>query len=205
LNGFDSLEAVSSERTKPFSQNRQGINIGEGAALFIVSKENIFNHKNCLKILGLGESSDAYHISSPHPAGVGAIKAMKSALANAKLEAGDIDYINLHGTGTIKNDSMESLAVHSVFPNLPYVSSTKPMTGHTLGAAGAIELAFICLVLLSDQTKLPIHHWDEDFDPDLKPLNYVKESDNKMVSFCMSNSYAFGGNNVSVIVGRNHE
>ena len=199
LNGFHSLEAISLERTNPMSKNRKGINIGEGCALFLLTKE-----KSQLELLGCGESTDAYHISSPDPAGKGAIAAMKMALEDAKLTTDEIDYINLHGTGTIKNDEMESLAVSSLFKNTPLTSSTKPFVGHTLGAAGAIELAFcaLCLDRELSKSKLPVHHWDGCKDENLAELNLVKRESFKDVKICMSNSYAFGGNNVSLILGR---
>jgi len=198
LNGFHSLEAISLERTNPMSKKRKGINIGEGCALFLLTKE-----KSQLELLGCGESTDAYHISSPDPSGAGAIAAMKMALEDAKIDTDKIDYINLHGTGTIKNDEMEALAVSSLFRNSPLVSSTKPFVGHTLGAAGAIELAFcaLCLDQKLSESKLPVHHWDECIDEGIASLNFVKSKSSKDVKVCMSNSYAFGGNNVSLILG----
>lgn len=194
LNGFHSLEAISTNRTNPFSKNRQGINIGEGASLFLLTKNS-----GKFEVLGVGESTDGHHISSPDPSAAGAIEAMKMALADANLEPNKIDYINLHGTGTIKNDEMESLAVSTLFPNNPPVSSTKPFVGHTLGAAGAIELAF-CLLSIKNK-KLPIHHWDSEVDDSINTLNLVGPTSKIEPQICMSNSYAFGGNNTSIIVG----
>lgn len=199
LNGFHSLEAISLERTNPMSKKRKGINIGEGCGLFLLTKE-----KSQLELLGCGESTDAYHISSPDPSGTGAIAAMRMALEDAKIDTDKVDYINLHGTGTIKNDEMEALAVSSLFKNIPLVSSTKPFVGHTLGAAGAIELAFcaLCLDKNLSNSKLPVHHWDECVDEEIARLNLVQSKSSKDVNICMSNSYAFGGNNVSLILGR---
>lgn len=198
LNGFHSLEAVDQKITNPMSKNRQGINIGEGAALFILSKD-----QSKYFLAGVGESSDAFHISSPEPNGIGAKRAMLDALKDAKLSVSDIDYINLHGTGTIKNDEMESRVIHELFCEDVYVSSTKPLTGHTLGAAGAIELG-LCLLSL-DENALPIHHFDGEVDTFLPKIKLVRDEVKTKVNYAMSNSYAFGGNNVSLIVGINND
>lgn len=200
LNGFHSLEAISTNLTNPFSTNRNGINIGEGSTVFILSKE-----KSEIEILGMGESSDAYHISSPDPSGAGAVTAIKMALNSANLTPNDIHYLNLHGTGTIKNDSMEAIAVSTIFENNIPVSSTKPFTGHTLGAAGGIELA-LCILCLdpkyNPQGYTPLHICDNEFDQELPHLNFQIEKNKIFPKICMSNSYAFGGNNVSLIIGR---
>lgn len=212
FHGFDCLESLSKKISNPFSKNRDGINIGEGVALFIVSKDEfLLDNVEAFKILGIGESSDSYHISSPDPSGAGAIQAMKNALADANLLPPEIDYINLHGTGTMKNDEMEAIAVDSLFTDKPYVSSTKPITGHALGAAGALEMALLCLLLSKENrdaqgySHLPPHLWDKKFDESIKPLRFVEQNEKKVLNKCMSNSYAFGGNNVSVIIGRAHE
>ena len=142
LNGFSALEAVSGQRCNPFSVNRNGINIGEAAVLFLMTRSA---HAPAIALLGGGASSDAHHISAPEPAGRGALQAMHKALARAGLQAGQISYLNLHGTATQHNDAMESRAVASLFPEGLPCSSTKPLTGHTLGAAGALEAAFCWL------------------------------------------------------------
>lgn len=205
LQGFGSLEAVSAQRCNPFSQNRNGINIGEAAALFLMTKEPMSGEPHAIALLGAGASSDAYHISAPQPEGRGASQAMLKALADAGLEAGQIGYLNLHGTATLHNDAMESLAVDSVFPGGVPCSSTKPLTGHTLGAAGALEVAF-CWLCLSEENRdgrLPPHRWDGAADPQLAPLVLV-DSDSRLGGrqrYLMSNSFAFGGNNISLILG----
>jgi 3-oxoacyl-[acyl-carrier-protein] synthase-1 len=203
LLGFHSLEAVDPEPCKPFSKNRKGTNLGEGAVLFIVSKDH---SEECnISLLGCGESSDAYHITAPDPKGSGASDAMNRALKDAGLEAEDINYINLHGTGTELNDRMESKATGRVFKNNPPCSSTKTMIGHTLGAAGAMELAFCWLVLSQndDEILLPPHIWDQEPEEDLPVLNFVPVGyKTKTIYNCMSNSYAFGGCNVSLIITR---
>jgi len=201
MQGFSALEAVSHEPTNPFSKNRSGITLGEGAAFFLLTLSEDF--PCTLKITGCGESADAEHITAPRADGEGAKNAMKAALANAGLKPEDIDYLNLHGTGTALNDAMESIAVSSVFPNTLPVSSTKSLTGHTLGAAGALELAFCCLALSDKNTEkfLPPHLWDNVFDPELPRLNFVpKGAKSNGLKRCMSNSFAFGGYNASIIV-----
>lgn len=202
LNGFGSLEAVSDERCNPFSANRKGINIGEGAALFLMSRE-----PGHVALLGAGASSDAHHISAPEPEGRGAREAMRKALANAKLSARQIAYLNLHGTATPHNDAMESLAVSGEFPQGVPCSSTKPLSGHTLGAAGALEAAFCWLLLSEDNpdNRLPPQRWDGVADPQLPRLALVSDEGPGLPPdaprYLMSNSFAFGGNNISLILG----
>ncbi|PNA05360.1 MULTISPECIES: beta-ketoacyl-[acyl-carrier-protein] synthase family protein [Pseudomonas] len=204
LNGFSALEAVSDERCNPFSANRNGINIGEAAVLFVMSKER--GAGPGIALLGAGASSDAHHISAPEPTGRGALQSMQKALDQAHLQAGDISYLNLHGTATQHNDAMESLAVDALFAEGVPCSSTKPMTGHTLGAAGALEAAFCWLSLSADNPDhaLPPHIWDGQADPALPALKWVTASE-RLASiaprYLMSNSFAFGGNNVSLIIG----
>jgi len=199
--GFTALEAVSPGICNPFSANRSGIKLGEGAAFFLIANRDDFPFE--YKITGLGESADAEHMTAPSESGEGAKTAMKLALASAGLMPEDIDYLNLHGTGTMLNDAMESKAVSSIFPEALPVSSTKPLTGHTLGAAGAVELAFCCLALSQKDAGnfLPPHLWDGVFDPSLPRLNFVPKGGTcNRLKHCMSNSFAFGGYNACVIV-----
>lgn len=201
LNGFSSLESISPNRCNPFSKNRDGINIGEGAALFLLSRK-----KGCISLLGTGEYSEAHHISAPDPTGAGAIATMQQALAAAALQARDIAYLNLHGTATPLNDAMEGKAVSTVFGKETPCSATKALTGHTLGAAGAIEAAILWLTLHPDNQSnaLPPHIWDGETDNDIPPLDLVERRRTfKRTSFTamQSNSFAFGGSNVSVILG----
>jgi len=201
LNGFSALEAVSDERCNPFSVNRHGINIGEAAVLFVMSRQPASDHG--IALLGAGASSDAHHISAPEPTGRGAAQAMHKALSRAGLPADQIGYLNLHGTATQHNDAMESHAVAQVFPHGVPCSSTKPMTGHTLGAAGALEAAFCWLSLTRDNALAP-HLWDGQHDPALPALNWVTPGQTLAPTSqrcLMSNSFAFGGNNVSLIIG----
>jgi 3-oxoacyl-[acyl-carrier-protein] synthase I len=197
INGFSALESTTSTLTNPMSRNRNGINIGEGAALFLMTK-----NEADIELLGVGESSDAHHMSAPHPEGLGAEMALRAALSDAGMTANDIDYLNLHATATPKNDEMESRVVARVFPNGVPASGTKPLTGHTLGAAGATELAF-CWMALRDG-RLPPHVWDGEYDPALPQINlvgYGQRFSKNTKRVCMSNSFAFGGSNASLLIG----
>jgi 3-oxoacyl-[acyl-carrier-protein] synthase I len=230
LEGFAALGALSKTACNPFSKNRDGTLIGEGAALFLMS-----NQPSPIALLGAGTSADAYHISAPRPDGSCAYLAMQAALDDADLTAEQVDYVNLHGTATWQNDAMESLAVGKLFGNNIACSSSKPATGHCLGAAGAIE-AGLCWLLLSElnsQNRLPPHRWDGVVDPEIYPLKFVinpfepngpnpdgtdtsttsertlsKGQINRLEShgvkslqYCFSNSFAFGGNNVCLLLG----
>jgi 3-oxoacyl-[acyl-carrier-protein] synthase-1 len=201
LNGFEALDSLSREVSNPMSRNRVGLNIGEGAALFILSCE-----EGPIRLLGVGETSDANHISAPDPDGRGAEAAMRQALAEAELEPEAVHYVNLHGTGTPQNDAMEAAAIHRVFGQIP-ASSTKPLVGHCLGAAGAMEVGFCWLALKQaggDRIALPPHHWDEVEDENLPRLNLVGVDGsikrNGSAHF-LSNSFAFGGSNCAVLIG----
>ena len=196
LNGFDSLESLSTDLCRPFGAERRGINIGEGAALFLLTREHA-----SLALLGAGESSDAWHISAPHPEGIGAEAAMRMALGQAGLRAADLDYINLHGTATRLNDEMESKAVARLYgeENTAPCSSTKMLTGHTLGAAGAIEAALCCLLM---ELGLPAPRQGEAQDPALTPIRLAQGEPARALTRVLSNSFAFGGNNVSLLLGR---
>lgn len=199
LNGFASLEALSPERCAPFDKNRRGLNIGEGAALFWLGKE-----PGPVEFLACGESSDAHHMSAPHPEGRGAAAAMRDALDQAGLQPEQIGYVNLHGTATQLNDQMESKAVAEVFglPGPP-ASSTKAYTGHLLGAAGAMEAAFCYLLLAQAQAPLPPQTFATAPDPQLPQLNWVQPGQTtKDLNYTLSNSFAFGGSNCSLILGR---
>lgn len=197
LNGFHALGAMDAAPCNPFSRERRGINIGEAAALFLMTRE-----RGAVRLLGAGSSSDAHHMSSPDPAGRGAIAAMRRALAAAQLDAAQIDYLNLHGTATTHNDAMEAPAVAAVFPHGVPCSSTKSLTGHTLAAAGALEAAF-CWLSLHDG-RLPPQRWDGLADPGLPALPFVEPGARLPTTKprrLMSSSFAFGGNNACLILG----
>jgi 3-oxoacyl-[acyl-carrier-protein] synthase I len=196
--GFTALEATSPGVCNPFSRNRDGINIGEGAALFLMSRE-----PGPVELAGVGESSDAHHISAPDPSGAGAESAMRGALADAGIAANAVDYLNLHGTGTPQNDLMESHAVARVFGCGVAASSTKPLTGHALGAAGATEAGLCWLALTGgEDTPLPAHRWDAVRDPELAPLRFVAAGESGPRRVAASNGFAFGGSNVTLVLAR---
>ncbi|THU02588.1 beta-ketoacyl-ACP synthase [Lampropedia puyangensis] len=205
--GFSALESVSNERCQPLSRNRQGINLGEAASVFLMSREPAANISCAeqLVLAGWGETGDAHHLSAPDPSGQGAIRAMQKALQHAGITGQDIDYINLHGTATQQNDAMEALAVAHVFGSSVPVSSTKPLTGHTLAAAGALEAAFAWLCLRDNpHGRLPPHWWDGQYDQTLPPISPVPPNFQlgRPARYIMSNSFAFGGNNACLILGR---
>lgn len=220
--GFHALEVLSHEKSNPFSKNRDGISLGEGGALFVLTKD--VKMQRCLDVksitnvgricksdneivvlLGIGETSDAYHSATPDPEGVQAVRAIQLALDDAGLKAEDIDYINLHGTGTVSNDLMEANAIYKVFGDNVPASSTKPFTGHCLGAAASIE-AFICYQILKGERNLPIHKYDNEYDENLPKINLVNSNtENKKINTCMSTSFGFGGTNAVVIMGNKIE
>lgn len=220
--GFHALEVLSHEKSNPFSKNRDGISLGEGGALFVLTKDvkiqkcldvkSITNVGRICKsdneivaLLGVGETSDAYHSATPDPDGVQAVRAIQLALDDAGLKAEDIDYINLHGTGTVSNDLMEANAIYKVFGDNVPASSTKPFTGHCLGAAASIE-AFICYQILKGERNLPIHKYDNEYDENLPKINLVNSNtENKKINTCMSTSFGFGGTNAVVIMGNKTE
>ena len=199
--GFKVLESISETQCNPLSRNRNGINIGEGAALFLMS-----NEPATVALRGWGESSDAYHMSAPDPTGLGARLAIERALARADISAAQIDYVNLHGTGTLQNDAMEARVIHALFGSAVAVSSTKPFTGHALGAAGAIETGLCWLSMQDDNPtgRLPPHLWDRVPDPELPVLNVIEPGSSlgKPLRRVLSNSFAFGGANAAVVLAR---
>ncbi|OZB05797.1 MAG: beta-ketoacyl-[acyl-carrier-protein] synthase II [Idiomarina sp. 34-48-12] len=203
LNGFAALESTSSGYCQPFSKNRDGINIGEGAALFLATRELLGTNTKAVELAGAGHSSDAYHMTAPEPAGRGAIAAISAALAEANITAAELDYINLHGTATPLNDAMESRAITIIGAAQVPASSTKAITGHTLGAAGAIEAALCWLALTENTGELPLHVWDGEVDADLPPIQLHQHQQPGMpLRYCLSNSFAFGGNNVALVLSR---
>lgn len=197
LRGFRSLELVSSEPCTPMDKNRNGISIGEAAGLLVLEKRHADN-ANAMQVLAVGESSDAHHMSTPHPEGKGAALAMTNALQLAGLHSSDIDYLNLHATATKINDSVESHAVYSVFEDKLPCSGTKGITGHTLGAAGALE-TIIALTTLQQQF-IPGTQGLKNLDEDCQCQIIYKPLQEQQIQVAMSNSFGFGGNNASVIV-----
>lgn len=198
--GFSALESVSAARCNPFSANRNGINIGEGAALFLMTAA-----PGPVCLAGWGESSDAHHMSAPDPQARGAIDAMQQALDRAGWAPSQVDYVNLHGTATGHNDAMESQAVAAVLGTTVPASSTKPLTGHTLGASGAIEAA-LCWMVLADnpQQQLPTHWWDGQGDAALPALALVAPGTHaaRAPQHVLSHSFAFGGSNAVLALAK---
>lgn len=202
IGGFRSLQALSDDICNPMSRNRDGTNIGEGIALFLMTKR-----KSAVCFMGAGESSDAHHVSAPEPNGLGAEAAMRQALELSGVGVADIHYLNLHGTATALNDSMEAAAISRLFDETLLLSSIKPMTGHTLGAAGAVEAAMLWLSLenATDKAAVPPHLWDGTRDETIPPVNLAQKGDTVRAGsrlVMMSNSFAFGGSNVSIVLGR---
>ncbi len=203
--GFNSLQIVDENPCSPFDENRGGVNLGEGASLFLITGENIAQtpHQHPIRVLGTGWSSDGYHMTAPDPEGNGAFSAMTDALENAGISPEQIDYINLHGTGTPMNDLAEAKAVQRLFGNSVRCSSTKGFTGHLLGAAAAAEISICCLAL--EHQFLPVNLNLKHQDPEIG-INLVTGSSNdKPISRVLSNSFAFGGNNTTIILGQGHE
>jgi 3-oxoacyl-[acyl-carrier-protein] synthase I len=199
LFGFNSLEVLTSNPTNPFSKNRSGINIGEGVAAFIVEKDV----KQGIDILGIGETTDTYHLTTPNPDGKEAAKTIQLALKDAKLNSGDVDYINLHGTGTFANDKMEANAIFNVFGTQTPASSTKPLTGHCLGASAAIECAMCCKLLENNNKKIYPHIFDGEYDKDLPKINLVKKNQSLIrLKTILCTSFGFGGTNAAIILRR---
>lgn len=197
LYGFNSLELLSREPCRPWDGARDGISIGEAAGLFLLEAPG-----SCAPaaawLLGAGESCDAYHMSSPHPEGLGARLAMEGALASAGLVPADIDYVNLHGTATPSNDAAEDKAVHALFGAAIPCNSTKGATGHALGAAGAIEAAIALLAIRHGF--LPASPGTRVRDPALR-VRYETALSRRTVARVMSNSFGFGGSNCSLVFG----
>jgi len=199
LYGFNSLELLSSEPCRPYDADRNGLSIGEAAAFVLLERPADSLDADDVLLLGAGESSDAHHMSSPHPEGLGAHMAMVAALKAAGLQADDIDYINLHGTATPSNDAAEGQAVAALFGNQVPCSSTKGATGHTLGAAGGLEAVISALAL--QQGFLPGGLNTRNVDPGI-PIQYLTANQQRAPRRVLSNSFGFGGTNCSLILGR---
>lgn len=195
VRGFFSLGVMAEGPCMPFSADRPGMNIGEGAAFALVERSGVPR----ATLLGVGESSDAYHPSSPHPEGRGALAAMQDALAQGGVAASEVDYVNAHGTGTKHNDSAESCAVEALLGREVPVVSTKGYTGHTLGACGAVEAIFGIVAI--EEGFLPASVGSTPRDPEI-PIRVLAERLDMTPRYVLSNSFAFGGNNCSVLLGR---
>lgn len=197
LFGFNALGLVSSQPCRPFDRHRDGISLGEAAGFALL--ERVDAAPDAPRLLGYGEASDAHHMSTPHPDGLGAELALRDALARAGLEAAQVDYINLHGTASSKNDEVEAALVTRTFPTTTRASSTKGFTGHTLGAAGIVE-AVISLLALREG-RVPANLGAEDPDPACGE-QFAWTSEQRPLRVALSNSFGFGGNNACLAFAR---
>jgi 3-oxoacyl-[acyl-carrier-protein] synthase I len=196
LYGFNSLELLSSDVCQPYGKNRNGISISEAAGFALLTNKKP-NHPKTIAITGIGESSDAHHMSSPHPTGDGALLAMKQALAMAGRSKNQVSYINLHGTATRSNDAAEGLAVATLFGDSVPCSSTKGHTGHALGAAGIVEVALCALAIENDTIPGGINTKEVD---ETIPINYQLDNLVSSPKVILSNSFGFGGSNCSLLL-----
>lgn len=197
LFGFNSLELVSPEPCRPFDRARRGLSLGEAAGFALLERAEAA--PAAPRLLGYGESSDAHHMSTPHPEGLGAELALRDALQRAGLDAAQVDYINLHGTASLKNDEVEAALIGRTFPDSTRASSTKGFTGHTLGAAGVVEAAFTLLAI--EHGLVPGNLGGDDPDPACGP-QFAWRCERRDVRIALSNSFGFGGNNACLAFGR---
>jgi len=194
LFGFNSLELVSNKPCQPFDVERGGISLGEAAGFALLERG-----EGSLELLGYGEASDAHHMSTPHPEGAGAERALNDALARAGLAPDAIDYINMHGTASAKNDEVEAALVARRFPARTHASSTKGFTGHTLGAAGIVEAVISLLALETGLMPGTVNSVTPD--PVCGPQIQLQPAQGE-VRHALSNSFGFGGNNCALIFGK---
>ena len=198
--GFDSLQASTPEKCRPFDRHRTGMVLGEGAAILALENLELAQERGTpvlAEIIGYGISTDNFHITQPNPSGVGPRQAMERALQSADISAGEVDYINAHGTATVFNDAAEGKAISTIFDGVP-VSSTKSMMGHSLGAAGAVE-AIVCLLALQHQF-LPPNINFQALDDGLELNVVANEAQPALLSMVLSNSFGFGGTNASILM-----
>jgi len=192
--GFQALGVLSTQECTPFQDGREGMNVAEGIAALLLQKTQ---SEESIELCGSAGSSDAFHMTNPDPEAGGAIACMQKAVENAGLVPSDIDYVNAHGTGTQANDAVEALAVETLFKHNPPMSSTKAITGHTLGAAGALEAVISCEIIkqqhIAPQTAL--------VTAENEKVNIPLEAEVKKINYVISNSFAFGGNNTAVVFG----
>src|SRR5690606_26132863 len=198
LFGFNSLGLVSMQPCRPFDAGRDGLSLGEAGGF--ANLEPAEPGAPGLRLCGYGESSDAHHMSTPHPEGLGARMAMRDALARAGIAAADVGYLNLHGTATAANDAVEARAVAALFPDTLHAGSTKGWTGHTLGAAGIVESVFALVAL--EEGLLPGTLNSREPDPLCAPQIRFDNSRSGKLRYAMNNSFGFGGHNCSLVFGR---
>ena len=199
LCGFNSLQLLSPNPCRPFDKQRDGINLGEAGGFAVLQRAGEAIVTTGISLKGYGESSDAYHMSHPHPEGLGARLSMESALRRAGLVPADVDYLNLHGTSSLANDKIEGVVVSTLFPRSTFCSSTKALMGHTLGAAGITEAIIAMDVIATDLVPGSVNL--NELDDELG-LYIGSENLRKRCDYVMSNSFGFGGNNCSLLFGR---
>ncbi len=201
LFGFNALGLVSAQPCRPFDAERDGLSLGEAGGFAILERADLGDDTGdaALRLCGYGESSDAHHMSSPHPEGLGVLAAMRDALARAGIDAGDIGYLNLHGTATPANDAVEARAVDALFPGSVHASSTKGWTGHTLGAAGIVESVFALIALEDGILPGMLNSTRRD---DACGAQIRLDNDERAIRYAMNNSFGFGGNNCSLVFGK---
>jgi 3-oxoacyl-[acyl-carrier-protein] synthase-1 len=202
LFGFNALQLVSPDPCRPFDPGRSGISLGEAAGFALLERASAARVGDGLALLGYGESSDAHHMSTPHPEGLGAERALDDALARAGVDASEIDHINLHGTASHKNDEVEAALVARRFPARTHAVSTKGFTGHTLGAAGIVEAAASLLAI--EHGFLPGMAGTRSLDPACGPQIRIEAASGE-VRRALSNSFGFGGSNCVLVLGRSAE
>lgn len=194
VQGFHALGVLSSKKCKPFDVDRDGMNVAEAVAALLLQG---IKTENSIELKGVGASSDAYHMTNPNPEGIGAMESMNRALMDAQLQPCDVDYINAHGTATLANDRVEALAIEKIFSKETVVNSTKAITGHTLGAAGAVE-AIVCCEVIKQEKIPPQTNLKEQENQN---ITLLQETKMQKVNNVLSNSFAFGGNNTSLVFG----
>lgn len=199
LHGFSSLQLLSASPCRPFDEDREGLSLGEGAGFALLESSERIGRRGAVALLGYGETTDGYHMSHPHPEGAGAIRAIRDSLGRAGLRPEDIEYINMHGTATKANDSVEDKAVYGIFGARPACSSTKGWTGHTLGAAGITEAVISALCLT--EGLIPGTLNCTRVDGSMKS-RIVREHQTGSLSRVVSNIFGFGGNNCTLVLGK---
>lgn len=203
VNGFDSLRIYDTELCKPFDNNRKGLNLGEAAAYIVLENNKsmtITKNKKVASVIGWGNANDAYHQTASSPEGEGAQKSMQLALEEANLSLTDIDYINAHGTATPNNDLSEGRAIEKLFGPKQLFSSTKAYTGHTLAAAGVVECIYSILSIKNNTIFPTLNH--NILMPELKVKPVINIKENTTINTVLSNSFGFGGNNATIIIGK---
>ena len=198
VNGFASLNILSKSECKPFDKNRDGLTLGEASAYIVLESENIIKNKNkYAQIIGYGNSNDAFHTSSISEEATGILESIEQSIRMAKIEPKNIDYINAHGTATLNNDYIELVSYNKIFGKVPLFNSTKSYTGHTLGAAGAVEAIYSILSIKNNEIYASLNFTDKIEEFNCTPI--IKNISNKIINTVLTNSYGFNGSCTSLI------